>query len=182
MGKCTLILGGIRSGKSGFAENLVKNKVTSVIYLATGQQTDVEMSQRIQIHQERRPQSWTTLEEPIDMVSNLRPKLCLDNTCGAVLLDSLDGWVSNYLIEHEDEDYKIVESSALEHISCFLNLIKESNTDAFIVSSEVGSGLVSTYSLGRRFQDLLGVLNQTAAAKSEVVYLVTAGIPVKLIG
>ena len=51
MGKCTLILGGIRSGKSGFAEDLVKDKVTPVIYLATGQQTDFEMSQRIQIHQ-----------------------------------------------------------------------------------------------------------------------------------
>ena len=97
-------------------------------------------------------------------------------------MDSLDGWTSNYLIEHEDEDYQIVESSALEHLSSFVNLIKESNTDAFIVSSEVGSGLVSTYSLGRRFQYLLGVLNQTAAAESEVVYLVTAGIPAKLKG
>ena len=116
------------------------------------------------------------------MVANLRTELCRDNSCGVVLLDSLDGWTSNYLIEYEDEDYKIVESSALEHLFSFVNLIKESNTDAFIVSSEVGSGLVSTYSLGRRFQDLLGVLNQTAAAESEVVYLVTAGIPVKLKG
>jgi len=91
-------------------------------------------------------------------------------------------WAAYDEYEDEDEDYKIVESAALEHLSSFVNLIKESNTDAFIVSSEVGSGLVSTYSLGRRFQDLLGVLNQTAAAESEVVYLVTAGIPVKLKG
>ena len=182
MGKSTLILGGIKSGKSVFAETLVKDKTGSTIYLATGQPSDGEMKHRIDAHQQRRPDSWETLEEPMDMVTNLRASLARNNGPVLLLLDSLDGWVSNYLIEYEAEDYKNLEALALNHLSSFLNLINDSNVDAFIVSSEVGSGLVSTYSLGRRFQDLLGVLNQTAAFESGVVYLVTAGIPVKLKG
>ena len=182
MGKSTLILGGIKSGKSVFAENLVKEKSGFTVYLATGQPGDDEMKHRIRAHQQRRPDSWETLEESIDMVTNLRTSLSRNNGPVLVLLDSLDGWASNYLIEYEHEDYKNLDTLALDHLSGFLNLINESDVDAFIVSSEVGSGLVSTNSLGRRFQDLLGVLNQTAAFESEIVYLVTAGIPVKLKG
>ncbi len=175
-----LVLGGVRSGKSAFAETLAREHGGPVLYVATGQATDAEMAERIRRHQEVRPPHWTTLEEPLNLATALLSALDTPNPPGVVLLDSLDVWVSNLLLRHEDEPAARVESLALESLGRLLEVCRSSTADFVVVSSEVGFSLVSTYSLGRHFQDLLGLANQRVAAAASRVYLVVAGIPVEI--
>ncbi len=182
MGKTTLVLGGIRSGKSAFAEELVLARQNHTIYLATGQAVDAEMEQRIRRHQDRRPSEWLTLEQPLDLVAPLKQALERSDQPTSVLLDSLDGWMSNFLLENETRPFPKIEAQALSHVEDLAELAKNSVADFFLVSSEVGLSLVSPNSLGRQFQDLLGAVNQAAAALADDVYLVTAGIPQRIKG
>ena len=102
--RLTLVLGGVRSGKSAFAEGLVSELSRPTLYLATGQATDAEMVERIRRHRERRPTHWLTLEEPLEPATALANALAEPNPPQAVLLDSLDVWVANLLLAHENED------------------------------------------------------------------------------
>jgi adenosylcobinamide kinase/adenosylcobinamide-phosphate guanylyltransferase len=176
----TLVLGGVRSGKSAFAEKLARELDGPVLYVATGQATDVEMAERIRRHREVRPPHWTTLEEPLELAAALPQALDVPNPPGVVLLDSLDVWVSNLLLRHEDAPSAEVESLALGALDQLLDVCQGSNAAFVVVSSEVGLSLVSTYSLGRHFQDLLGLANQRVAGAANRVCLVVAGIPVEV--
>ena len=95
-----------------------------------------------------------------------------------MLLDSLDGWVSNLLLEHESTPPAELEARIVGAVQRFAAVVRELNIDSVIVSSEIGHSLVATSSLGRQFQDLLGTVNQTMAAAADEVTLVVAGIPV----
>ncbi len=178
----TLVLGGIRSGKSAFAEKLVRDLDRPTLYVATGQPTDPDMERRISLHRERRPGNWTTLEEPIDLAGGLKSALDLRPAPEAVLVDSVDHWVSNVLLRHENDSADEVESLVLSAVDSALEACGKLTGDVVVVmvSSEVGLTLVAPYSLGRRFQDLLGLVNQRFAAAADNVYLVAAGIPVKI--
>lgn len=176
----TLVLGGIRSGKSAFAEKLVRDLDKPTLYVATGLPTDPEMERRISLHRERRPKDWTTLEEPIDLAGGLKSALDLRPAPEAVLVDSVDHWVSNVLLRHENDSADEVESFVMSTIHSALQACGKLTGDVVLVSSEVGLTLVAPYSLGRRFQDLLGLVNQRVAAAADNVYLVAAGIPVKI--
>ena len=178
----TLVLGGIRSGKSAFAEKLVLDLDRSTLYVATGLPTDAEMERRIRLHRERRPKNWTTLEEPIDLAGGLKSALDHPPTPEAVLVDSLDHWVSNVLLRHENDSADEVESLVLSAVDSALRACGKLNGNTVLVSSEVGLTLVAPYSLGRQFQDLLGLVNQRVAAAADNVYLVAAGIPVIIKG
>jgi adenosylcobinamide kinase/adenosylcobinamide-phosphate guanylyltransferase len=177
-----LVLGGIRSGKSAFAEKLARKLDQPTLYLATGQATDPEMAERIRRHQESRPVSWTTLEEPLELAGALESVLAAPEPPGVVLVDSLDIWVSNLLLKHEEKTAARLESLALSATDHMLEACSGSSGAFFLVSSEVGLSLVPPYPLGRRFQDLLGLVNQRVAAAADQVYLVVAGIPVELKG
>jgi adenosylcobinamide kinase/adenosylcobinamide-phosphate guanylyltransferase len=176
----TLVLGGVRSGKSAFAEKLARELDGPVLYVATGQVTDAEMAERIRRHRDVRPSHWTTLEEPLELAAALPQALDVPNPPGVVLLDSLDVWVSNLLLRHEGEPFAQVESRALDSLDQLLQICSTSAASFVVVSSEVGLSLVSTYSLGRHFQDLLGLANQRVAVAASRVYLVVAGIPVEV--
>ena len=178
----TLVLGGIRSGKSAFAEKLVLDLDRSTLYVATGLPADAEMERRIRLHRERRPKNWTTLEEPIDLAGGLKSALDHPPTPEAVLVDSLDHWVSNVLLRHENDSADEVESLVLSAVDSALRACGKLNGNTVLVSSEVGLTLVAPYSLGRQFQDLLGLVNQRVAAAADNVYLVAAGIPVIIKG
>jgi len=182
VGRATLILGGIRSGKSAFAEKLAGERRGSTLYLATGRPVDTEMEERIRRHRENRPATWRTLEAPLDLAGPLRQALAAEDALSVILVDSLDGWVSNLLLGHEDDPAPKVEDLALSHIQRLTELMGESQAEFFLVSSEVGFSLVSPNSLGRRFQDLLGLVNQAVAAAADTVYLVTVGLPMQLKG
>jgi adenosylcobinamide kinase/adenosylcobinamide-phosphate guanylyltransferase len=176
----TLVLGGVRSGKSAFAESLARKAEGPVLYLATGQVTDDEMAERIRRHREARPGHWDTLEEPLDLSVALQPVLHGANPPAVVLLDSLDVWVSNLLLRHEGEPFAVVESVTLESLRRMLDLCRDSTADFIVVSSEVGLSLVPPTTLGRHFQDLLGLANQKVAAAATRVYLVVAGQPLAI--
>ena len=184
--RLTLVLGGVRSGKSAFAEELV-NELDSessrpTLYLATGQITDAEMAERIRRHRERRPAHWLTIEEPLEPATALVNALTVPNSPGAILLDSLDVWVANLLLAHENDAPAAVESLALAELERLLDACRQGDTNSVLVSSEVGLSPVPPNVLGRRFQDLLGTVNQRAAAAADAVYLVVAGIPLQIKG
>ena len=174
------VLGGIRSGKSAYAELLAGELAGTrgVTYLATGVATDPEMEERIRRHQERRPNQWQTLEVPLNPVGGLQKSRSSAGDPSVLLLDSLDGWVSNLLIEHEATPATELTARTVGAVRRFAAFVREIDSDAVIVSSEVGHSLVATSSLGRQFQDLLGAVNQVMAAAADSVTLVVAGIPV----
>lgn len=178
--KATLVLGGVRSGKSAFAEKLAAESGSPVLYVATGLATDCEMRERIRRHQESRPADWSTLEEPLALPGRLRERMGQPGFSGVVLVDSVDVWTANLLLEHQNEDKEALESLALVQTRELLSVARESPADFILVSSEVGHSLVPVEPLGRRFQDLLGLVNQELAAGADRVYMVAAGIPSRL--
>ncbi len=178
--RLSLILGGVRSGKSEFAEKLARQEDKPVLYVATGLASDPEMERRIQRHRESRPDSWETLEAPIDLGSSLENALAGTTPPPVVLIDSLDSWVGNLLQEHEDGPGDVVDSLVEDALGKMLKVFDRSPASVILVSSEVGLTLVPPFPLGRRFQDLLGLVNQNVAAAASSVYLVVAGIPVAI--
>ena len=172
-----LVLGGVRSGKSAFAEEKIAALSHGpVLYLATGVAVDDEMKERIQRHQASRPQEWSTLEEPVELAVRLAPLLIGAGSPGAVIIDSVDVWVANLLMENQIETKQALEKTVMTQADKLLTLAADSPQAFVMVSSEVGLSLVPPEPLGRRFQDLLGMVNQKIAASATEVYLVIAGI------
>ena len=188
MSNISLVLGGIRSGKSVYAEQLVDSIAAGkpVYYLATGTVTDDDMAQRVLRHRERRPPHWFTIESPLNPTGALREAVARQSTAGdsavptVLLLDSLDGWVSNLLLEYENIPAIELEARTVGAARQFVTVVRDTGMDAVIVSSEVGHSLVATSSLGRQFQDLQGSVNQAMAAAVDSVTLVVAGIPITI--
>ena len=180
--KLCLVLGGVRSGKSSFAEKLVENTDGPTLYVATGMPIDREMEERIRRHRESRPAHWITLEEPLNLTAGIEAELASGESSGAVLIDSLDVWLANWLLEFKSQAGAVVEASAMCAIDGLLSLTCRTPISLFLVSSEVGLSLVPPEPLGRRFQDLLGLVNQRVAAAANHVYLVVAGIPTEIKG
>ena len=173
----TLVLGGARSGKSAFAENLVAN-LSQVLYVATAQAVDPEMEERIAIHRGRRPAGWSTLEVEGALVDSLAGHLAdhsetSDPPYDAFLLDSLDLYLSV-------QDRLEFPEDVLAEIDDFLSFVGEMRLPAIIVSCEAGMGVVPPFPAGRAFRDLLGLANQRVAAEADDVYLVVAGLPLQL--
>ncbi len=172
----SLVLGGVRSGKSAFAEGLAGQDGGPVLYLATGMPVDEEMEGRIRRHRETRPAHWTTVEEPLDLAGPLT------EATGSVLIDSLDVWLANMMMEHKFFSTDELENSVLGQLDELLKSIDQASATFTLVSSEVGLSMVSMEIMGRRFQDLLGTINQKIAAQADHVYLVVAGIPNQIKG
>ncbi len=175
-----LITGGIRSGKSRFAENyLIDHGNPPWIYLPTGTASDEDFKERIERHRKNRDTRIETLEGfsgawNWDMSSS-SPLHGIPKTA-SVLLDSLGLMVSAVLERHpEDPAPKI-----LERILPFLDFLRNRPGLGVIVSEEAGLGGVPMTPLGRRFVDCLGESNQLVASGSESVYFLAAGYPILL--
>jgi adenosylcobinamide kinase / adenosylcobinamide-phosphate guanylyltransferase len=164
----TLVLGGARSGKSAFAEKLVGDSGLAKVYLATATAGDDEMKLRIARHRTQRGEGWTTVEEPLALVDALTREATRGR---AVLVDCLTLWLSNLMLAERDPD---VEARRLTR---FLGVARY---PVVLVSNEVGLGLVPETSLGRRFRDAQGRLNQTVAALVPNVVFIAAGLPLWL--
>lgn len=178
--KLTLVLGGVRSGKSAFAEKLAAELNHPILYLATGQAGDAEMAERIRRHRQRRPAHWLTVEEPLRPAAALAATLSNTDPPPVVLLDALDIWIANQVMEQEAADFAAVESQALVELERLLTVCRRQTPAAILVSSEVGLSPVPGNALARRFQDLLGTVNQQTAAAADAVYLIVAGLPLPL--
>jgi adenosylcobinamide kinase/adenosylcobinamide-phosphate guanylyltransferase len=168
-----LILGGARSGKSTFAEQLAVSAHARVTYLASAQAFDDEMRARIAKHQAERPAHWRTVECPYDPAGALRAHA---GETDCFLLDCLTLLVSNLLLRDETAP----DAPVHEAIADLLTAQRESGACLICVSNEVGLGLVPDNPLGRRYRDLLGRVNQQVAAAADQVYFLVAGIPLEV--
>lgn len=168
----TLILGGVRSGKSRLAERMAQESRLTVTYIATAQARDAEMIQRIATHRARRPAHWACIEEPLALADTLKahatPGRCL-------LVDCLALWLTNLLL-HPDTGVFDRERAAL------LAALPGLPGQVILVSNETGMGVMPLGELTRRYCDEAGWLHQELATMCEQVLLAVAGIPLTLKG
>jgi adenosylcobinamide kinase/adenosylcobinamide-phosphate guanylyltransferase len=169
----TLVTGGVRSGKSRFAEQLAARH-DPVTYLATAQAGDVEMAQRIARHRERRPASWGTVEEPW----NIGAVLTTQN-CGCVLVECLSLWLTNLLTGVGDRA-ALDDEDIRGEVRTLVESIRRTSAHVIVVSNEVGCGIMPVNALARRFGDLLGEANQRLAEAATEVFWCVAGVPVRI--
>jgi adenosylcobinamide kinase/adenosylcobinamide-phosphate guanylyltransferase len=165
----SLVLGGARSGKSKFGEQLVKDSGLKPIYLATARAQDREMSERIETHRQRRDDdaslNWKTVEEPLELGNALR-KCAFSGR--AILVDCLTLWITNLMIEGAS-----VECESANLIQCLDGLA----APVVFVSNEVGLAIVPENAMAREFRDLAGMVHQQIAARADHVYFIAAGLP-----
>lgn len=176
-GKIYLVSGGTRSGKSLYAEQLVQKFNLPVYYIATAEITDQEMQDRVKLHQQRRPATWETFEQPYD-VSRLLTQPVFKNK--AILLDCLTVYVGNMLWKRSDVCCEQTKDYILAEINSILACARSEGLNLVIVTSEVGLGLVPENGLSRYYRDVLGEVNQAVARAADEVYFVSAGIPLAL--
>ena len=181
MSHLILITGGVRSGKSSRAEQLLANS-GRVLYIATARCFDSEMERRIALHRQSRPAHWVTAEASaaLDDVLAAHPE-------GDVLLDCVGNMVTNLMLDAEP-DYDGLSMARVEEIerqiggefTRLLDALRVREGTAVLVSGEVGLGLVAPYRMGRVFADILGRLNQRLAAQADEVLLMSCGLPLRL--
>ena len=173
-----LVLGGARSGKSEFAEDIYKD-IDDVTYIATAKAIDKEFEERIAMHKARRNTKWTTIEAYKDFAS-------IEMKTNYFFLDDVTNMLTNILFDHlgardiEDEDVSLVEKLVINEVATLFTRIKEMDADIVIVSSELGAGLVPEAKLSRLFRDMHGKINQYIAKNADEVYYVIASIGVKI--
>ncbi|MCZ7455327.1 bifunctional adenosylcobinamide kinase/adenosylcobinamide-phosphate guanylyltransferase [Rhizobium rhizogenes] len=168
--RSVFILGGARSGKSRFAEDLAVNAGGSLHYLATGRPWDEEMRDRIGHHQARRGGEWTTHEAPVDIAVVLER---LNRPENVVLIDCLTLWLTNLMMDNADIE------AAFDVLAA---AIASAKAKLILVSNEVGLGIVPENRMAREFRDHAGRLHQRIAAIADDVFFVAAGLPLKMKG
>ncbi|MBI3979884.1 MAG: bifunctional adenosylcobinamide kinase/adenosylcobinamide-phosphate guanylyltransferase [Chloroflexi bacterium] len=173
--RLVLILGGARSGKSTFAEQLAAAMPGPIAYLATATVgDDEEMRRRVAVHRQARPAEWQTVEEPTDLAAGLRQA----EGARTILLDCVTLWAANVLLGESTEE--AAEVAVDGRLDDFLAAYEAGKASVIAVSNEVGLGLVPPYPLGRLYRDVLGRVNQRLAARADTVYLMIAGLPVEI--
>jgi adenosylcobinamide kinase/adenosylcobinamide-phosphate guanylyltransferase len=181
----TFIIGGSRSGKSSFALKKALQATGPKAYIATAEALDEEMRLRIEKHKAERGDNWNTYEEPLNIPDTI---MDLKDKYSVILLDCLTVWLSNILLSAQNSELRIqtAEDSIDKFIAAVLQLkssvFSQSSglSNLYLVSNEVGMGIVPENKLARQFRDLAGTLNQKIAEIADEVYQVTAGIPVKI--
>lgn len=167
----TLILGGARSGKSGYAERLAKQTGQTVVYVATAKVRDNAIAQRVSLHQQSRPAEWLTVECPLELGVVLEQHALAGTT---VLVDCLTMWVTNLLCEEDAKAQLVNQQQAL------FSAFQEVSGDVILVSNEVGMGIIPMGELTRDYVDIAGRLHQDIAAIAGRVELIVAGLPLVL--
>lgn len=185
-GKVILITGGARSGKSTFAERYARESGKQVVYIATSPVVDEETRRRIAAHQRRRPPEWETVEEPL----HLEEALCAHGRSGRLLLvDCLTLWLTNHLLARAGLEGEALADAAraeailtdlLAYVEATADLTRALPAEVVLVTNEVGLGLVPDNPLSRLFRDLVGKSNQCFAAVADEVYVLFAGLPLRL--
>lgn len=168
----TLILGGVRSGKSRLAETMAQRTDLPVTYIATATAEDAEMRRRIDTHRARRPAAWTTVEAPRALAAALEahaaPRRCL-------VVDCLTLWLTNLLMIRDAERLAKERDALLQRLPAAAGEI-------ILVSNETGLGVIPLGALTRRFGEEAGLLHQALARCCERVVLTVAGLPLALKG
>lgn len=182
--KIIFVTGGARSGKSSFVIGEASRCSGKKVVIATAEALDEEMRERIRNHRLQRGDEWETCEEPVHLVDILKR---VRDSHDVIVIDCLTIWLSNLLVREGFHD--VDRQTAEESIATFIGALTEMKEDQrqapgarrlYIVSNEVGMGIVPENRLARQFRDLAGTLNQKVAAAADEVYLVTAGIPMAI--
>ncbi|MCG8650516.1 MAG: bifunctional adenosylcobinamide kinase/adenosylcobinamide-phosphate guanylyltransferase [Pirellulales bacterium] len=179
-GSITLVLGGVRSGKSRFAQELAgRVGGDDVLFVATAQPGDGEMEQRIKHHRRSRRPGWKTLERPLGTGAAIEQ---LAELPSVVLVDCLTMLVSNVICQEgkDSAPFETWQADVIKEVDALLGVAASRAVDLLIVSGEVGSGVVPDHPLGRAFRDLLGMANQRVAAAASATYCLMAGLAVNL--
>jgi adenosylcobinamide kinase / adenosylcobinamide-phosphate guanylyltransferase len=177
----TLLLGGARSGKSYFAQEAAK-KVEKVLFVATAEAGDPDMVRRIRKHQSDRPAHWRTLETKIGVGCAIEKNYQGEEL---VIIDCITLLVTNVICQIDEKDFDNVDEGLLEdkvyaEIRELQSCLKNVNASFMLVSNEVGLGIVPDNRISRIYRDLLGRANQMLAQSADYVYLMVAGIPLKV--
>lgn len=180
----SLLIGGARSGKSALAERLAQATGRPVVFVATMEPRDDEVRQRIAQHRASRPNTWRTVEEPLDIVTALAGSA---QTGEAVILDCVTLWVANMLLRDlPDADAASIDEADAAVEACVsaikgvIEWAQQHGGELFVVTNEVGAGVVPPYRLGRVFRDALGRTNAVIAARAGRVYHLNAGLALEL--
>jgi adenosylcobinamide kinase/adenosylcobinamide-phosphate guanylyltransferase len=167
----TLVLGGARSGKSRFAqgaaEALARERCVVPIFIATGEAGDEEMAQRIARHRADRGAAWRTVEAPLDLAEAVAPLTAAD----IAVVDCLTLWLANSMAAEASHAHRLQELAPVL-AACPARL--------WVISNEVGWGIVPDNALARRFRDEAGWLHQKVAEVAEETVLVVAGQVLRL--
>ncbi len=166
----TLVLGGACSGKSKFAEQLVLESGLEPVYVATAQIWDEEMRDRIDEHVKRRGNKWHLVEATHDLEAALQQA---DDASRGIIVDCLTLWLTNLLL---------AEADIHARFASLLEQLKSMQAPVVLVSSEVGMGIVPENKMARVFRDHAGRLHQDLAEMATEVFLVAAGLPIKIKG
>lgn len=162
-----LVLGGARSGKSRYAQNMADNTGRHVVYVATAGADDAEMQARIEKHKQIRPPHWQLVEEQIHLADVLLQHDAADRI---LLVDCLTLWLSNLLCVGNDKQLT-------DECEKLLKVIPGLQANLLLVSNEVGQGIVPANELARRFIDEAGWLHQRLTELCSQVTFMVAGIP-----
>lgn len=163
----SFFIGGARSGKSKSAEMHTLRFGSPATYIATCEVLDKEMAQRVEKHQARRGEDWSTLFTPFNLADEIKKV----GSNGPILVDCLTLWLSNHLLKNNALEREIDELT---------NSLKNSKSNIVLVSNEVGTGIVPDNALARKFRDSAGLMNQKIASVSDEVYWVVAGIQTQI--
>ena len=179
----TLVIGGVRSGKSRFAADLASRLAGDrpVLFVATARHgPSAGMEDRIERHRANRPDHWQTIDAPLDLTDALRQA----SSAGAVLVDCLTIWISNIMHECGDSDATEFEAQARAELNRrgddLLDALSATKVPVVLVTNEVGQGVAPPTRLGVVFADLQGEVNQKVAARAGAVWQLVAGIPVRI--
>jgi len=168
-----LVTGGARAGKSDFALRLAEaTQVRRRLFVATAVACDRQMRQRIARHRKARDGQWATLEEPIRLPERLPKRYLASGSC--LLFDCLPTFITNLLLAERSP------AAVQARVRDLLLVCRRPGVSSIFVTNEVGSGIVPEHPLGREFRDLLGTVNQQAAKAADRMFLLVAGIPVRL--
>lgn len=178
VGNLTLILGGVRSGKSTYAEQRARAHGGRVAYVATSIPFDDEMRARVATHRAQRPAHWQTIEAPTGVGSAV---LAQADRPAIVLLDCITVLANNVILPLGDEpDYIEAQARMDAEIDDILAAIEATDARWLVVSNEVGMGIVPPYPLGRVYRDVLGRVNQRLAAAADEPLFIIAGLALPL--
>jgi len=170
-----LLLGGARSGKSYYAQQLAGELGNKVLFVATGEGLDEEMQARIAEHRKARPGNWQTLEIPTGIGKSIEKQI---GDADVVIIDCITLLISNLL--HNKPDYPEAEKRIKAELNELIDVMDRLDASFVIVSNEVGMGLVPDNKLGRIYRDLLGKANQLLANHATEVYLMLACLPIQV--
>ena len=176
--KCVLLIGGARSGKSSFAQELAVKSGKSVLFVATAEALDDEMKRRIEAHRRDPPPGWRTLEAP----HNVGPQISKHiGDAQVVIVDCITLLMNNMFNTHpEGTARQVIEEAGLQEIRELTACMSRTEAAFIIVTNEVGMDVVPPTELGRTYRDMLGRANQLLAERADEVLLMVAGIPVRI--